>query len=733
MTPHDTAMMDQRKPSLRDVENTPLLDAEAKAIDGFAQGTMQIWKSRIGWRITFVVFMTIVLVYSGVVFFTISEHKQSRLESLRELGQATLAPLLDLPPVGEAVTVSPLSSEEVIRLIGTSRVIGLSLYDENLKHIKSYGQPVTLLIEGYDFLNESRRTEGGASYEFILKPNELVAPYYAAIKMDSSELSRSMNLLLVQHIFIAFALSALVTNVLMITLGRWLLSPILVLRQNLISATRNPDNPYIQMIQTDPDSEIGGALEAARTLIMQNANNLREIKNKAESEIHKLAYYDSLTGLPNRELFLKLLREKASEKGEGSTKNRIAVITMDLDHFKDINDSMGHHIGDIILNEVGKRLRNNLPKNAVVSRYGEDEFALLVPLQTDLNKSLDVAKRVAHIVRSEPFKAFDEDFQIRASIGVATYPDDSSDPDHVVKGADVALNRAKEEGRDTIRAYSRDFDIAVRERFQTLRDLRVALDEQQLRLFYQPQFDLKTGKLVGVESLVRWWKPDDSPQGGHFISPGAFIPIAENSGLIVPMGEWILRHACERGQAWRVLGLPHIRVAVNISGAQFSQSNLPLLVRKVLEETEFPAHALELEVTESLFMDDVEHTIATLHELNKLGLELAIDDFGTGYSSLSYLRQFPIHRLKIDRSFIDNAATDADDGAITRTIIGLGRSLNLEVIAEGVETLEQQEYLIKEGCDLVQGFRYAKPMPEDKLIEFLKAYTGDFSFFDKKA
>ncbi len=723
-------MIDQRKPSLRDVERRPLLENERKAVHQLSNSTAQIWKSRIGWRITFVVFMTIVLVYSAVMFFTIADHKQARLDSLRELGQATLAPLLDMPKDGQPAA-NPLTGQEMIRLIGTSKVAGLSLYDENLKFIKSYGQPVTLIIEGYEMLNDTRRTDRGGGYEFILKPADLVAPYYASMKMDSSALNRSMNLLLVQHVFIAFVLSALVTNVLMITLGRWLLSPILILRQNLISATQNPDNPYIQQINTDPDSEIGGALEAARTLILQNATNLSEIKNKAESEIHKLAYYDSLTGLPNRELFLKLLREKANEKTEGSTKTRLGVITMDLDHFKDINDSMGHHIGDIILNEVGKRLKNALPKNAVVSRYGEDEFAIMVPLQTDLNKSIDVAKRIAHIVRSEPFKAFEENFQIRASIGVATYPDDSSDPDHILKGADIALNRAKEEGRDTIRAYSRDFDIAVRERFQTLRDLRVALDEQQLRLFYQPQFNLATGELVGVECLVRWWKPDDSPQGGHFISPGAFIPIAENSGLIIPMGEWIIRHACERGAAWRAMGLPPIRVAVNISGAQFAEGNLPALVRKTLEETGFPSSALELEVTESLFMEDIEHTIATLHEFNRQGIELAIDDFGTGYSSLAYLRQFPIHRLKIDRSFVDSAVTDPDDAAITRTIIGLGRSLNLEVIAEGVETLEQQEYLIKEGCDLVQGFRYCRPLPEDKLLEFFRSYTGSLTYFEK--
>lgn len=708
---------------------------DASAFHHMTNGTSQIWNSRIGWRITFVVFMTIVLVYSGVVFFTISDFRSTKIQNMEDLGKAIISPLLDTPRNGTtddaSTEASPLTNEEVIRLVGSSKVMGLSLYTDNLKFIKNYGQPVSLVADDFGMLSLTKMADEGQAYEFILTPGDLIAPYYASIKMDAHDLSRSINLLIVQHVLIAFILSALVTNVLMLTLGRWLLSPILTLRQNLISATQNPENPYIHELNIDPDSEIGGALKAAKQLIKQNAHNLKEIKTEAESEIHKLAYYDSLTDLPNRELFLKLLRERAKERVDLKEALRFGVIAMDLDHFKDINDSMGHHVGDIILKEVGKRLSMTLPKQAVVSRYGEDEFAIMVPLHND-SKTHDVATELASIIRSEPFKAFDEDFQIRCSIGLATFPDDSSDPDHILKGADIALNRAKEDGRDTIRAYSHDFDIAVKERFQTLRDLRVAMVEDQLRLFYQPQFDLKTGEMIGVECLIRWWKPDDSPAGGRLVAPDAFIPIAEKSGLIIPMGEWIIRHACERGVAWQKLGLPKIRIAVNVSGAQFADGDIPAYVAKVLKETGFDAECLEIEVTESLFMEDIDHTIAALHELHKLGVELAIDDFGTGYSSLSYLRQFPIDRLKIDRSFVDSAVTDSDDAAIARTIIALGHSLNLEVIAEGVETLEQQEFLIDEGCDLVQGYRYARPQPEDELIDFVKSYTGSLDQFDKK-
>ena len=262
-----------------------------------------------------------------------------------------------------------------------------------------------------------------------------------------------------------------------------------------------------------------------------------------------------------------------------------------------------------------------------------------------------------------------------------------------------------------------------------LRDLRDALENEQLELYYQPQFDLNTGKIIGAEALLRWFKKDNSKEGGTFISPGIFIPIAEQSGLIVPIGEWVMKKACEQASQWKKETGQDIRVAINVSGAQFQQSDLVAYTQKVLTETKVPPELVELEVTESAFMDDIEHTIQTLRELHALGIELAIDDFGTGYSSLSYLRQFPIDRLKIDQSFIRNALNDNNDASITRTIITLGRSLNLKVIAEGVETREHQDFLIAEGCDEVQGFRYSKPIPYKDFIEFSLNYNGNLEDF----
>lgn len=531
---------------------------------------------------------------------------------------------------------------------------------------------------------------------------------------------------LIKTAWIMFLLSALVTGALMVALSRWLLEPIFFMRDNLIQARKNPENPKIDNSPFSPYNEIGGAIEIAQNLIRKNAESMQQVRAAAEDKIHKLAYFDQLTGLPNRTLFIQKLTEQAFG-GEEDTK-RFAVVTLDLDHFKDINDSMGHSVGDAILRGVAKRLRSSLPESAVVARAGEDEFAVTMPLNTDFNTARDVGAKVAGIIREEPFKVYNESFEIRSSIGVATFPDDGTDPNNVLKNADIALNRAKEEGRDRIREYSEDFDKVVQQRFQMLRDLRDALENEDLNIFYQPQFDLRTGAIIGAEALLRWWKKDNSKEGGTYISPADFIPIAEQSGLIVPIGSWVLKEACRTAKKWHEEG-KEIRIAVNVSGAQFFQSDLVSYTKKVLKETGVKAKLLELEVTESVFMEDISIALDVMKKLHELGVELAIDDFGTGYSSLSYLRQFNIDRLKIDQSFIRNALANNDDAAIAKTIINLGHSLNLSVIAEGVETLEHEKFLLDHGCDEVQGFRYSKPVPQDEFWKFATEYNGSLDSF----
>ena len=687
----------------------------------------QIWKSRISWRITLVVFLTIMAVQAGILSMTVRDYESARLSELAETGRSAIAPL-----VSSRITdmlSSPISDEGVERLFASTRVKGLAVYSADLNLIRTYGEPTVITVLDNASLYKSHYD--GRSYDIVLRPSDLRRPFVIVSRIEASAVPKQVYAYVEQTILIMLLMSAFVTSVLMVALGHWLLEPILFMRQTLLTATEQPENPKIPESPFDPNDEIGGAIALAHRLIRQNAENLRQIKGAAEDQIHKLAYYDSLTGLPNRTLFIQKLSEQARAEN-GETQPRFAVVTLDLDHFKDINDSMGHNIGDAILRAIGKRLRAALPEQATVARTGEDEFAIMTPLKADVHTAREVGDRIINVIRAHPFSVFNENFQIRASIGVATFPDDAVDPDQVLKNADIALNRAKEEGRDSVREYSEDFDRAVQQRFQMLRDLRDALESSQLTLYYQPQFDLRSGRLIGAEALLRWFKPDNSKQGGTFISPAEFVPIAEQSGLIVPIGEWVMQEACLAAARWTEHGGQGVRVAVNLSGAQFHQSDIVAYVDRVLQEAGLPPTRLELEVTESVFMDDIQHTVQTLQRLHGLGVEIAIDDFGTGYSSLSYLRQFPIDRLKIDQSFIRNALNNPDDASIARTIVGLGHSLNLKVIAEGVETKDHENFLKGEGCDEVQGYRYARPMPGDKFIEFLKSYHGDMGIFDKE-
>ncbi len=690
----------------------------------------RIWNSRLSWRIALSVFLTILTVQMAILLIGLKDFERERLDEIRARGQAALAPALD--SINIDMLTSPVKPDQATRIVSTTPINGFTVYNSAFNLLGAYGETITVQLRDGESASQTYRSADGNHYETVYRPGDLRQPYYIVAKLDSSSVSDALSYHVQRDMFVMLLLSAFVTSVLMITLGKWLLEPILFMRNNLMRAAANPEEPNIENSPYNPQDEIGGAIALTQRLIEQNAINITQIKSAAEDKIHKLAYYDSLTGLPNRTLFLQRLVEQGRliHDTTQSAPTRFAVVTMDLDHFKDINDSMGHNVGDAILRGVGKRLKSALPESAFIARAGEDEYAIMMPLAADINTGRDVAEKIVQVIRGEPFKVFNENFQVRASVGVSTFPDDGMDPDQVLKNADIALNRAKEEGRDTIKEYSEDFDRAVQARFQMLRDLRDAMDKKELALYFQPQFDLNTGRVIGAEALIRWFKKDNSKGGGTFISPAEFIPIAESSGLIVPIGEWVMRHACERVAALHKEGMM-IRMAVNVSGAQFYQSDLVATTAQILAETGIPPHLLELEVTESVFMQDISHTVETLQRLHALGVELAIDDFGTGYSSLSYLRQFPIDRLKIDQSFIRNALNNNDDAAIAKTIIGLGHSLNLKVIAEGVETKDHEAFLLQHKCDEVQGFRYSRPVPYDQLMTFMTTYTGDLASFDK--
>lgn len=683
----------------------------------------QIWRSRISWRITITVFVTIVIMRSIVLIVSLEDFKQQKLLELRSNARVFLISSMDNT---RDQLKSPIRQEAADKLFAETDITGLAVYGLDHNLIQIYGQQ-TILQPSHNPLGAktSYLTADEARYEVLFSPKEIGRPYYIAARVYTYSIDPVINQYIHQSIIVLLMISGLVTSVLMLALGHWLLEPIMVLRNNLLNAAKNPEKPDIQRPRYETRDEIGIALRIANDLIRQNAHNLRKLRSQAEDKIHKLAYYDNLTGLPNRTFFLEKLEDAIRQKVV-EEEHRLAVFAIDLDHFKDINDTMGHEFGDKLLEAIGKRLVKALPPGSLISRASADEFTAMVVLSSDTPDTAELADRVFNAM-SEPVSILQERFQVRVSVGIAHCPDDGMESRQIMKNADIALNRAKEEGRDTVRYYSEDFDLAVQQRFQMLRDLRNALDDNQLRLHFHPQFDLRTGQLIGAEALLRWWCPDNSKEGGRFISPAEFIPVAEQSGLIVPIGEWVLKTACKLNKSWQDKGLPPFRIAVNISGVQFHRADIVRLTADALKESGLDPKYLELEITESVFMENMQMAIDILAQLHKLGVELAVDDFGTGYSSLSYLRQFPIDRLKIDQSFIRNALINSDDRMIAKTIITLGHSLNLKVIAEGVETVDHEDFLREEGCDEVQGFKYTKPLPQDQFREYVVNYNRNLA------
>ena len=435
-------------------------------------------------------------------------------------------------------------------------------------------------------------------------------------------------------------------------------------------------------------------------------------RKASEARIAYLAQHDALTGLPNR----ALLRDRLDQALAHATRQgkRIALMFLDLDRFKTINDSLGHVTGDKLLQGVAGRLRQCIRETDTVSRQGGDEFIIVL---TDID-SPDEAGRVAAKILDQLDPAFDVDGQqLRTSfsIGVALFPEDGPNPETLMKNADTAMYHAKESGRNTYRFFDERMNVNTLERLQLENGLRQALTRHELQLAYQAQVDLVSGRIIGLEALLRW----ASESLGN-VPPSRFIPLAEECGLIIPIGDWVLREACRQARQWQDAGLAPVPVGVNLSALQFRRSDIVAGVAAALDESGLAGHWLELELTESLLMESGPDVILTLGKLKALGVRLSIDDFGTGYSSLAYLKRFPVDRLKIDQSFVRDLAQDPDDAVIIRTIIQLGHNLRLEVIAEGTETLEQMDFLRREGCTAAQGYLFSRPVPAEAIPALLQ-------------
>jgi diguanylate cyclase (GGDEF)-like protein/PAS domain S-box-containing protein len=435
----------------------------------------------------------------------------------------------------------------------------------------------------------------------------------------------------------------------------------------------------------------------------------------AEDQLRFVATHDSLTDLPNRSMFNERLRHALHQ----STRyNRgIAVMFIDIDRFKLVNDSLGHSAGDRLLQDCAGRLIECLRESDTVARLGGDEFVVMVENFTAPKDAIAVAQKILTGL-ARPFFVDGQEFLMSASIGISTFPDDGKDAETLLKNADIAMYRAKDLGRNNYQFYSAQMNKHTFERLAMESSLRRAIERNEFLLHYQPKLDLRNGAISGVEALIRWQHPD-----WGMVSPAQFIPLAEETGLIVQIGEWVLKTACEQNKRWRDQGIPPMRVAVNLSARQFAQKTLLSDIAKTIAQSGLTPDCLELEITESLVMTNPEHATEILHKLKAMGISLSIDDFGTGYSSLAYLKRFPIDCVKIDRSFIKDIPAEADDMAITRGVIALGHSLRLKVVAEGVETVEQQDFLRSNGCDEMQGFLFSKPLPAEEVTALLRTHT----------
>jgi predicted signal transduction protein with EAL and GGDEF domain len=471
-----------------------------------------------------------------------------------------------------------------------------------------------------------------------------------------------------------------------------------------------------QRIEIRTNDEIGTLATAFDRMLAQIRDNTQQIRH--------LAFYDSVTRLPNRVYFKELLgRSIAHTRRHGRPG---AVLFLDLDRFKLINDTFGHDAGDRLLQGLAERLSLCLRDDDVVGRLGDDSLASTVArlggdeftiLLTEIRSGHDAARIGERILRvlQEPFDLGEQSVVVGTSIGIAVFPDDGSDPDSLLKNADAAMYHAKEQGRNNLQFYSEQLSARNLERVTIERELRVALEQgDQLELYYQPQIDLRQRAIVGVEALLRW----NHPERG-VISPGLFVPIAEDTRLIVPVGTWVIEQACRQAHLWDETGVGPLRVSVNLSAAQLHERDFVELVAGILAETGVRPDLLELEITETMMMADPEDTVSKLIGLKHLGVQLAIDDFGTGYSSLAYLKRFPLDRLKVDQAFIRDIASDADNEAIVEAIIAMAHSLRVEVVAEGVETEQQLDFLRQRRCDLIQGFLYSQPLPVEDFLPWL--------------
>lgn len=512
-------------------------------------------------------------------------------------------------------------------------------------------------------------------------------------------ISNSYSLEIAMRVMVIALLATLAGTAVTLYTLRHLLNPVILTSTALHNYLNNQTLPELP---TEFADEVG-------TLMADTSQTL----HKLDELIHYITNYDNLTGLPNRDLFCDRLHQTLSQPEHNQ--RLVAVFVLALDDFTGISHSLEHETKNLLLRSVAQRLSSCITQTDILAHLPGNEFAIA---RIDLSsfESLIKLSQVILSTLNKPFSLEGNSIHITASIGMTINGlNDSNSVDQLLQQAHIALYQAKQQGRSQYQFYSPEINAQLQERLTLENQLHGALEREEMVVYYQPIIDLQSGQVTAMEALVRWQHPDFG-----LVSPAKFIPIAETNGLIVPIGEWVLRTACAQNRAWQVAGFTPIRISVNLSARQFEQANLVEVVSQILEETGLQASYLELEVTESFLMADIQRSVKTLKQLRELGICLALDDFGTGYSSLNYLKRFPVDMLKIDRSFVQDVTSNPDSAAVTDAIIALAKSLRLNITAEGVETREQLDYLQMRGCDEGQGFYFSRPVPADLIVQMLQ-------------
>jgi len=654
----------------------------------------------------------LVLLASQMVFLVPSLWSQHNADgtALLQTQKSQLQAAVRNIPLAELATAKDLASEELV---------GLTLTDNKGNIVISRGelpQMVELYPQGGAEVKSNK--PGTVDTVWALRGSE--AMLWALVRVDNSQLLNSTIIQSVKSVLIALLISIAGAAVALMMAARFYITPI----NNLVNALRDSressEGSIPEAIEYSETEDIDPLADEFNSLIEQQKKAARQVKVK-QQYLEFAAHHDPLTHLPNRLMFEDALKGTIAEAMTGEIK--FAVFLVDLDNFKFFNDQYGHLVGDKMVAEVGNRLRGMMRDNDLVARLDGDEFVVIQKNVDNRNAAKEVAQRIMNAATA-PYEYRGFTLKASVSVGISCYPQDVNsfeDADamgeEIVNNASVALQESKSNGKNQYQLFNESMRSRLTARIRLEQDLKLALQEGQFEVFFQPKINIDTRAITGAEALVRWKHPTNG-----YISPEIFVPVAEEAGMIIELGEWILRTACKATYELQQSGYAGLNVAVNISAVQFTDGNLLPLINKALKDSKLNPEFLELEITESAVMHDPEEVINSLHELSAFGMSLAIDDFGTGYSSLAYLKRFPVNTLKIDRAFITDISSDNDDVAIVEAVLGLGKHFNMKVVAEGVEDEEQLQFLKAQGCEIAQGFYISKPMNVIAYREWLERW-----------